>query len=143
MLTASRFWARVQRTEGCWLWQGAASDAGYGQVWNGERVIGAHRAAVLLSAREIPKGSHVHHVCGEPLCVRPSHLEVVEGRRHVRAHARKPRCVRGHDLTDEANIYVRPDGTRRCRLCASAYMREYYQRAKKARRLSPARETEG
>jgi hypothetical protein len=32
--------------------------------------------------------------------------------------ARRQRCLRkGHDLTVEENVYTRPDGRRRCRLC--------------------------
>ncbi len=42
-------------------------------------------------------------------------------------------CRRGHELKPE-NIYVRPNGQRRCKVCRQAYAREYRQRNLEKRR---------
>lgn len=36
-------------------------------------------------------------------------------------NARSTVCKRGHDLTDEDNVYVRGDGRRACAPCRAAY----------------------
>lgn len=69
-----RFWEKVQRSDGCWLWTGSLMTRGYGQVfWNG-RPDGAHRVAWMLTRGEIPDGLYVLHRCDNRPCVRPDHL---------------------------------------------------------------------
>lgn len=70
----ARFWAKVERGDGCWLWQGAIVGHGYGQfVRNGREQ--AHRVAwELANRRRVPEGMYVLHRCDNPPCVRPSHL---------------------------------------------------------------------
>lgn len=72
---AARFWARVQKGEGCWLWTGAVSTNGYGAFgrWHGDS-SGAHRTAYELAFGEIPPGLFVCHRCDVKRCVRPDHL---------------------------------------------------------------------
>ena len=31
-----RFWAKVDKTDGCWNWNGAISSTGYGNFWEGK-----------------------------------------------------------------------------------------------------------
>lgn len=69
-----RFWSKVNKTEGCWLWAGAA--CGYGRFTYKGKPIPAHRFSVLASGRCIPKGMVVCHTCDTKLCVRPDHLYV-------------------------------------------------------------------
>jgi hypothetical protein len=70
-----RFWAKVNKTDGCWLWT-AATQNGYGvlTVPKGfERK--AHRFSwTLHTGRPIPPGIEICHKCDTPLCVRPMHL---------------------------------------------------------------------
>ena len=75
-----RFWDKVDiRSDGeCWLWTAATAD-GYGVIGCGGRDAGtvrAHIASVILSGREIPGGKLVRHLCNNPPCVNPKHLEV-------------------------------------------------------------------
>jgi hypothetical protein len=72
-----RFWARVVKTDRCWLWQGALS-AGYGAiVVRGQRVR-AHRLAWQLT-HGAAAGS-IRHCCHRKNCVRPDHLYVAADR---------------------------------------------------------------
>lgn len=74
---AERLWARVNKTEGCWLWTGSTNDVGYGQMRVRKRLLYTHRVAWELVNGPIPAGACVLHNCpgGEnTLCCRPGHL---------------------------------------------------------------------
>jgi hypothetical protein len=73
-----RFWSKVPKTDGCWIWTGAftgapSSGSRYGEISVEGRPQRAHRVAWFLSHGEWPAG-HVLHACDMPSCVRPSHL---------------------------------------------------------------------
>jgi hypothetical protein len=122
---ADRFWARVEKTDGCWEWQGKLNQ-GYGVVWDSGRVRQAHRFAWELLRGAIPDGLTLDHLCRNRRCVNPGHLEPVtaventmRGQAPHAINARKTHCVRGHAFDDE-NTYVRSDGARICRACVRA-----------------------
>lgn len=76
---AERFWAKVKKGEGCWLWQGRRNPPlGYGQLRIGpegnQRSQAAHRIAWMLTNGPIPAGLCICHRCDNPPCVRPDHL---------------------------------------------------------------------
>ena len=73
-----RFWAKVRKGAGCWLWIGATADTGYG-VFNtgGGRLVSAHRFSYMLeTGRALAAGECVLHRCDVRHCVRPDHLFV-------------------------------------------------------------------
>jgi hypothetical protein len=69
-----RFWAKVEKTDGCWLWR-AKTNGKYGQFYvTGIGHCGAHRVSWGIAFGVIPAELHVCHRCDTPLCVRPDHL---------------------------------------------------------------------
>lgn len=122
--SAGRFWAKVEKTDGCWLWTGATNRAGYGEFQDGVQQMLAHRLIYEWVVGPISRGLVLDHLCREPRCVNPSHLEAVSDRENIlrgigatALNARKTNCVRGHPL-DEENTYLRAkDGSRHCRTC--------------------------
>lgn len=73
---AKRFWAKVEKSAGCWLWTASASPHGYGRIGasKGEAPLIAPRASWEIHFGEIPTGMLVLHKCDNPACVRPDHL---------------------------------------------------------------------
>jgi hypothetical protein len=72
-----RFWNKVQKTDGCWLWTGYKKDTGYGLIYSGDlsgKQERAHRISWILHNGPIPDNLHVLHKCDNPSCVRPDHL---------------------------------------------------------------------
>jgi hypothetical protein len=59
---------------GCWIFSGAETDTGYGQIRNGDKMIAAHRAAYIVAHGEVPDDMHVLHQCDVRSCVNPDHL---------------------------------------------------------------------
>jgi hypothetical protein len=60
----------------CLVWQKAKSKAGYGQVWDGSKVIYTHRLVAELIGLELSAGLDVMHSCDVRGCCNPTHLSV-------------------------------------------------------------------
>ena len=92
-----RFWAKVKKTAGCWLWT-ASTRNGYGQIGNpGRKVLLAHRVSWELANGPIPDGMWVLHRCDNPPCVRPSHLFLGTPKMNSQDSKRKGRNNRGEN----------------------------------------------
>lgn len=116
----------------CWIYLGpfgySRSGVAYGR-YSGEN---AHRVSYRSFVGPIRKGLTVDHLCRNPLCINPRHLEAVtleenilRGFSPTALNGRKTHCPGGHPY-----IYL-PSGIRGCRLCAAIYARKY-RKANKA-----------
>ena len=76
-----RFWPKVDKTDGCWLWT-AGVHHGYGWFNVGGKPVGAHRFSWELANGPIPKGKEIDHMCWVTRCVNPAHLRVVTRKQH-------------------------------------------------------------
>lgn len=67
--------ANVMRDpSGCLLWTGYTQPNGYGWINVAGLKIAAHRAALILSGVDLPKGVDACHRCDVRACVEPAHL---------------------------------------------------------------------
>lgn len=72
---AERFWEKVRKSDGCWLWTASLSGSGYGNLPSPAGAeSAAHRIAWQLTYGPIPTGLFVCHSCDVKICVRPDHL---------------------------------------------------------------------
>lgn len=70
-----RFWPRVD-VGLCWVWLGS-HDRGYGHFGVDGGYVRAHRWAWEALVGPIPPGLVLDHLCRNPSCVNPDHLEPV------------------------------------------------------------------
>jgi hypothetical protein len=84
----------------CWQWIGWKDKYGYGRFsfpGDGRTATGkhrrrhayAHQLAYWLANGPIPKGMELDHLCYNPSCVRPTHLEVVTHDENIRRRSEK------------------------------------------------------
>lgn len=78
-----RFWSRIQKSSGCWIWQGCKDIGGYGMFPVPGIGSKAHRIAWTLLRGPVPIGLVVDHLCSNPACVNPEHLEPVTQRENI------------------------------------------------------------
>lgn len=96
----NRFWGKVEKSTGCWLYLGAVNMWGYGKFWAERKDVYAHQFSWKIHFGPIPKGKIVLHHCDNPRCVRPEHLYagtpkdnaqdcIRRGRKKMRGHYAK------------------------------------------------------
>jgi hypothetical protein len=149
-----RFWAKVDKTETCWMWTASKDRRGYGKFCVQRKIVPAHRYAYSLAHGAIPHGLFVCHKCDVPSCVNLEHLwlgspsdntaDMIKKNRHG-AHM-KPRagthCKKGHEysvvgVVFRKNTVVDSNGvsvTRVYRVC-----RQCRKDGEKRRRVTPER----
>lgn len=123
--------------DGCWRWTGAKNERGYGRVTIAKVAAYAHRAAYTEAVGPIPDGLHLDHLCRNPSCINPDHLEPVtplENTRRGVGHGSETHCPQGHPYAGE-NLYVHTDkrGYRRrtCRTCKAEALRRFHAKARR------------
>ena len=136
-----RFWARVDKTDGCWYWTGLLNENGYGWFHPSRRLKRsfAHRFVYELLVGPIPEHLRVDHECHNQddtcpggsacfhrSCVRPDHLRLrnipenaMRSRLH---HTHRTHCPAGHAYTEDNTSWWR--GHRKCRTCHARRERE-------------------
>lgn len=70
-----RFWTKVKKTNGCWLWTGQIDHHGYGRIRLDQQIkLLASRVSWEIHNGKILDGLLVLHKCDNPSCVNPDHL---------------------------------------------------------------------
>lgn len=104
-----RFWSFVDKSGDCWIWLGARNK-NYGRFNIDQATpVWAHRFSYELLIGPIPSGLHLDHLCRNPPCVNPSHLEPVtvaqnlerSGMAPATVNSRKTHCPNGHEYAGD------------------------------------------
>lgn len=137
-----RFWEKVLKTDSCWIWVGAKSN-GYGNLSVDGRALLAHRFSYEMHVAKIPAGLVIDHLCRNPSCVNPHHLDCVTMKENtergllyatIAANAKKiTHCKRGHELFGQ-NLKRDSRGHRSCRTCHANALKAWA--AKNRRRIN-------
>jgi hypothetical protein len=134
----SKFWSRVDTEGDCLTWQGYRNSLGYGATTvPGVGTRGAHRVAYLIVVGEIPDGLVLDHLCRNPPCVNPQHLEPVTSKENTLRGILIPRqtmCRRGlHEYSGDNIRESRYKGhiRRSCKLCQAEARRKRFAGTKK------------
>lgn len=144
-----RFTNKITVTEdGHWLWNAHTTKTGYGQFWDGNTQVYAHRFAWEQLKGPIPdetpcvlhkNSCHIRHCCNPWTCLylgtqKQNIKDAIEiGTHYVLGsifNLSKTNCPRGHEYTPE-NTRIR-NGRRECRACDRERKRELcYKRKRK------------
>lgn len=137
----ARFWSKVLKTDGCWLWMAGRFSTGYGNFSVHGRPGMAHRFAYELLVGPIPEGLELDHLCRLRHCVNPEHLEPVThwvnlsrglawDKTRPHNHRGKTHCKNGHPLSGD-NLYLWR-GIRLCRACRKVTWQKYTRSTEEA-----------
>lgn len=124
-----RIFGRMVETEnGCWEWQGKRGHVGHGLVQFNGRGRLVHRLVWEFMRGPIPDGLELDHLCRNPPCCNPDHLDPVTHaenmRRGIQSFATRTHCLSGlHELTPENVTTNSTTGRNRCRECRNANSR--------------------
>ena len=149
--TLDRFWSKVKKTDSCWNWTATKTKGDYGQFRVNNKMVRSHRFSYELFKGKIPDGFTLDHLCRNPSCVNPDHLEVVTMKENIlrgtsfsAINARKTHCIHGHEFTPKNTYFIRTG--KGCRICqrdkirkyqslhrkeTSSYNKRYYQKKQK------------
>ena len=119
----------IDKETDCWNFKNSVNSKGYAAVnWRTvKKFLGMQENAKLLLHRlsyetfkeKIPDGLVIDHLCRNPRCCNPDHLEPVTSYENTKrgiAWAPKFICKRGHEISGD-NIKLKVGGGKQCLRC--------------------------
>src|ERR1700692_1180704 len=127
-----RFLLKVEKTNFCWNWLAQKDAVGYGTFWMNRKRNLAHRISYELHVGPIPEGLTIDHLCRNPSCVNPEHMQPVSLRENIlrgngpaAINSRKTVCKNGHPLEGDTVRRDPKSKKRTCTVCLEAAHRRY------------------
>lgn len=102
-----RFWSKVTKGDGCWIWTGTLTTSGYGQFKADRKTLIASRVAYEFTNGPIAAGHSICHRCDEPRCVNPAHLFSATHSENMADMVRKGRATGNRKLSSAQVAEVR------------------------------------
>lgn len=144
-----RFISSIEFSKKCWVFKkGKKNKSGYCDFHFKGKSYSAHRVSYEFFTKDkIPLDYAIDHLCKNPPCVNPSHLEVVTHSENTRRgngissiFKRRDSCIRGHKYTAETVRWRRSrvDNSktwRICKVCTNSYMKDYQTEQRKQKKL--------
>jgi len=129
-IAVERFMQKVWRVGDCLIWTGAKTPWGYGRFRDATgKTVQPHLFFWRHINGPVPLGLELDHLCRNPSCCWPDHLEPVTHLENVRRgsawqiNATKTHCPHGHEY-DSVNTIIGKSGSRFCRKCQTQAMRK-------------------
>lgn len=114
---------KIIKTDYCWVWMAAYNPKyGYGVVGipGTRRTKSSHKVVYEVLVGQVPEGYVLDHLCMNPPCVNPEHLEPVTHAENMRRWSESmTKCRRGHFYLPD-NLYMTAAGTKQCKTCNRA-----------------------
>lgn len=111
----------IDLQESCWTVAQKPRPNGYIQINIKGKMVRLHRLMYETFINDIPKGLVIDHLCKEPSCCNPKHLEAVTQAENIRRgdaglyQKIKTHCPKGHEYTCKNTGYYK--NSRTCKVC--------------------------
>lgn len=100
-----------KKDNGCWEWKNGKNKAGYGQISVNKKLNGAHLYALEHKlGRSLAKGMLTRHLCNNPPCCNPDHLEEGTPKENMKDRDESGHTARGekhHDVKGSNHPHVK------------------------------------
>lgn len=120
---------RTRYEKGCWVFTGSRDRNGYGRICRKAGGTGlAHRSVYIALVGDPGDGVALDHLCRNPACVNPWHLEPVGIAENVARGANKrdrPACKQGHPYAPETTRLRNAGHKRVCMICNRLWQAKY------------------
>lgn len=139
-----RFLSQIKFSNKCWEFQKGVRKNNYCVFYFKGKKYAAHRVSYeFFYKRKLNRNKPIDHLCRNPRCVNPAHLEEVTDKENVlrgispaAIAAKRSCCAKGHEYTTKNTYWRTQKGRtwRRCRKCLQEYMSVYLKPWRKKRK---------